>query len=57
MIGPIRQQAPYPRFVGEDAPAPRGAPRLGEHTDAVLHEMLDLSPGEIAAFRASGAVV
>ncbi len=56
VIGPIRQQAPYPRFAGEAASVPNGAPRLGEHTDAVLHEMLDLSAEEIAALRASGAV-
>jgi crotonobetainyl-CoA:carnitine CoA-transferase CaiB-like acyl-CoA transferase len=34
----------------------RPAPRLDEHTDSVLHTLLRLSPGEIAALRASGAV-
>ncbi len=36
VIGPVRQQAPYPRFVGEAAAVPTGAPLLGEHTDEVL---------------------
>jgi crotonobetainyl-CoA:carnitine CoA-transferase CaiB-like acyl-CoA transferase len=34
----------------------RPAPRLGEHTDAVLRELLHLSSEEIAALRAAGAV-
>jgi crotonobetainyl-CoA:carnitine CoA-transferase CaiB-like acyl-CoA transferase len=32
------------------------APRLGEHTDAVLHELLSLTPDKIEALRAAGAV-
>ena len=32
------------------------APLLGEHTDAVLHEVLGLGPGAIADLRAAGAV-
>ena len=39
VIGPVRQQAPYPRFVGEPVPVPAGAPRLGADTDAVLHSL------------------
>jgi len=31
-------------------------PRLGEHTDAVLHDWLDLGAEEVARLRASGAV-
>jgi len=33
------------------------APKLGEHTEAVLAEVLGLSPEAIAALRASGAIV
>jgi crotonobetainyl-CoA:carnitine CoA-transferase CaiB-like acyl-CoA transferase len=40
---------------GEPAAAETAAPRLGEHTDAVLSE-LGLSRHEIAALRAAGAV-
>jgi CoA:oxalate CoA-transferase len=32
------------------------APRLGEHTDSVLRELLSLAPDSIAALRASGAI-
>ena len=48
VAGPLRQQAPYPRFVGTEPPVPVGAPRLGEHTDAVLAELLDLDAAAIA---------
>jgi crotonobetainyl-CoA:carnitine CoA-transferase CaiB-like acyl-CoA transferase len=47
VAGPLRQQAPFPRFVGEEVPVPTGAPRLGAHTDAVLADLLDLDAGEI----------
>jgi crotonobetainyl-CoA:carnitine CoA-transferase CaiB-like acyl-CoA transferase len=56
VIGPIRQQAPYPRQVGETPVAPTGAPRLGEHTDEVLSTLLGLSTAEIDALRAKGIV-
>jgi crotonobetainyl-CoA:carnitine CoA-transferase CaiB-like acyl-CoA transferase len=56
VIGPIRQQAPYPRRVGETPVAPAGAPRLGEHTDEVLSTLLQLSADEIGALRAKGVV-
>jgi crotonobetainyl-CoA:carnitine CoA-transferase CaiB-like acyl-CoA transferase len=56
VIGPIRQQAPYPRQVGETPSAPAGAPRLGEHTDEVLSTLLGLSAAEIDALRAKGIV-
>jgi crotonobetainyl-CoA:carnitine CoA-transferase CaiB-like acyl-CoA transferase len=56
VIGPIRQQAPFPRHVGETPVAPAGAPRLGEHTDEVLTTLLGLSSGEIDALRAQGIV-
>ncbi|MFO1537857.1 MAG: CaiB/BaiF CoA transferase family protein [Actinomycetota bacterium] len=48
VVGPLRQQAPYPRRVGEPVVAPSGAPRLGEHTDEVLGDLLGLTPQEIA---------
>jgi len=56
VIGPIRQQAPYPRRVGETPNAPTGAPRLGEHTDEVLSTLLELSTAEIDALRTKGVV-
>jgi crotonobetainyl-CoA:carnitine CoA-transferase CaiB-like acyl-CoA transferase len=56
VIGPIRQQAPFPRNVGETPAPPSGAPRLGEHTDDVLSTLLDLSRADIDALRARGVV-
>lgn len=56
VMGPVRQQAPYPRRVGETPSAPSGAPRLGEHTDEVLSNLLALSKQEIEALRAKGVV-
>jgi succinyl-CoA---D-citramalate CoA-transferase len=47
VAGPMRQQAPYPRFVGEPTPVPAGAPRLGEHTEEVLSTLLGLERAEI----------
>ena len=35
VLGPVLQQAPFPRFVGEERSTPTGAPRLGEHNDEV----------------------
>ncbi|MCY3578778.1 MAG: CoA transferase [bacterium] len=51
VIGPIRQQAPFPRFDYDSPPVPAGAPRLGEHTEEVLSSLLKLSGAEIANLR------
>jgi crotonobetainyl-CoA:carnitine CoA-transferase CaiB-like acyl-CoA transferase len=56
VAGPLRQQAPYPRRVGEPVMAPSGAPRLGEHTDAVLRDLLGLDDVEIARLHEAGIV-
>jgi formyl-CoA transferase len=56
VVGPLRQQAPYPRFVGEEVPVPAGAPRLGEHTDAVLADLLGLDAPTIARLHDEGVV-
>ena len=44
------------KLVGEDLPAPRRAPTVGEHTDEVLRDVLGRTDDEIAALRASGAL-
>ena len=44
------------KFPGAPQPIPSAPPVLGEHTDAILGDVLDLSPERIAALRASGAV-
>jgi crotonobetainyl-CoA:carnitine CoA-transferase CaiB-like acyl-CoA transferase len=56
VIGPIRQQAPFPRRVGEAQDVPAGAPRLGEHTRTVLHDLLDLSDTELDRLASTGVI-
>jgi len=56
VAGPMRQQAPYPRFVGEPQSVPAGAPLLGEHTDDILGTSIGLEPAELDALRAKGVV-
>jgi len=55
VAGPLRQQAPFPRIVGEPVVAPSGAPRLGEHTRAVLGE-LGLSEHDLAELADRGVI-
>jgi crotonobetainyl-CoA:carnitine CoA-transferase CaiB-like acyl-CoA transferase len=56
VAGPMRQQAPYPRFVGEPSAAPTGAPKLGEHTDDVLGTLLGIEHTELEILRTQGIV-
>lgn len=56
VLGPVRQQAPVPRLDRTPLEVRSGAPRLGEHTDEVLSELLGLSPDEIEALRARGVI-
>jgi crotonobetainyl-CoA:carnitine CoA-transferase CaiB-like acyl-CoA transferase len=54
-LGILREVASPVRTAGTVAtPAP--APRLGQHTDEILREILQYDPGRIAALRASGAL-
>ena len=55
VLGPIRQQAPVPRRVGEAMVVPSGAPRLGEHTREVLAE-LGIGDGEVDRLVKDGVV-
>ncbi len=54
VVGPLRQQAPFPRIAGSDAAAPSGAPRLGADTRDVLAELLDLSDADLDDLAARG---
>jgi crotonobetainyl-CoA:carnitine CoA-transferase CaiB-like acyl-CoA transferase len=54
VIGPTRQQAAFPRFVGESVAPPTGAPRLGEHTREVLGGLLGLTDTELDDLEAAG---
>jgi crotonobetainyl-CoA:carnitine CoA-transferase CaiB-like acyl-CoA transferase len=55
VAGPMRHQAPFPRFAGEAPATPAGAPRLGEHTRAVLGA-LGLSDAELDALQSAGMI-
>jgi crotonobetainyl-CoA:carnitine CoA-transferase CaiB-like acyl-CoA transferase len=56
VVGPLRQQAPFPRPAGEAPSVPTGAPRLGEHTRAVLGEVLGCSDHELDTLAADGVI-
>ena len=56
VAGPLHQQAPYPRRVGEPVVVPAGAPKLGQHTNDVLTDWLGLSPDDITQLRDQGVV-
>jgi crotonobetainyl-CoA:carnitine CoA-transferase CaiB-like acyl-CoA transferase len=50
-------QVPTPiKLIGEDLPLPTKAPAAGEHTEAVLHDVLGYDDARIAALRDSGAL-
>ena len=51
VIGTVRQQAPFPRFVGETTPVPTGAPKLGQHNREVWCELVGISDDELDSLR------
>jgi formyl-CoA transferase len=54
VIGPVRQQAPFPRLSKHPTPVPTGAPRLGEHNREVWCDLVGLSEAELAELRDRG---
>jgi crotonobetainyl-CoA:carnitine CoA-transferase CaiB-like acyl-CoA transferase len=56
VIGPVRQQAPFPRIVGEEQAPPAGAPELGKHNHEVWCDLVGLSPDELANLKEKGVV-
>jgi crotonobetainyl-CoA:carnitine CoA-transferase CaiB-like acyl-CoA transferase len=56
VIGPVRQQAPFPRFVGDDVPIPSSAPRLGEHNEEVWCGLVGLTAAELAHHQEQGTI-
>lgn len=56
-FGPLKMQAPAPRFSDTPAATPRPAPaRVGQHNDEVLGEVLGLSAEERARLGAAGVI-
>jgi crotonobetainyl-CoA:carnitine CoA-transferase CaiB-like acyl-CoA transferase len=55
-VGRVRMPGNPIKMSGVTGTISNPAPRLGEHTDAVLKELLSLSPAQIAALRSQGAV-
>jgi crotonobetainyl-CoA:carnitine CoA-transferase CaiB-like acyl-CoA transferase len=50
-------QLPSPiKLVDEELPVPTRAPTVGEHTDAVLRDVLGYDDGRVEALRAAGAL-
>ena len=56
VVGALRQQAPYPRLVGEAQPVPAGAPRLGADNEAVWCGLVGLSQAELDEVASKGVV-
>jgi formyl-CoA transferase len=56
VVGAIRQQAPFPRFVGRPPPVPSGAPLLGADNHSVWCDLVGLSPEELESLRQDGVV-
>jgi formyl-CoA transferase len=56
VIGPVRQQAPFPRLANNPTPVPSGAPRLGEHNREVWCDLVGLSDAELAVLTERGVV-
>jgi crotonobetainyl-CoA:carnitine CoA-transferase CaiB-like acyl-CoA transferase len=55
-LGPLKMPAAVPRFSATPAPPLRAAPQLGEDTDDVLGNLLQLSPDYIASLRKEGII-
>jgi crotonobetainyl-CoA:carnitine CoA-transferase CaiB-like acyl-CoA transferase len=56
VLGPVRQQAPFPRYDGEQPVAPAGAPTLGQDNEEVWCGLVGLSDGELADYRGRGVI-
>jgi formyl-CoA transferase len=56
VIGPVRQQAPFPRLTKNPTPVPGGAPRLGEHNREVWCDLVGLTDDELADLMARGVL-
>jgi crotonobetainyl-CoA:carnitine CoA-transferase CaiB-like acyl-CoA transferase len=56
VIGTVRQQAPFPRLVGEPRSTPTGAPELGHHNREVWCGLVGLTDSEFAGHVEAGVI-
>ncbi len=56
VIGPVRQQAPFPRFVGRTPAVPTGAPLLGADNRSVWCDLVGLSDEEFTDAQQAGTI-
>jgi crotonobetainyl-CoA:carnitine CoA-transferase CaiB-like acyl-CoA transferase len=56
VIGPVRQQAPFPRLAHRPTPVPRGAPRLGAHNREVWCDLVGLTEEALEDLIARGVL-
>jgi len=56
VIGPVRQQAPFPRLSKHPTPVPTGAPRLGEHNHEVWCDLVGLSDADLVELSGRGVL-
>ena len=56
VIGPVKQQGPATRFVGEETPTPEPAPQLGQHNEEVWCGLVGLAPDELGGLTERGVV-
>lgn len=56
VLGSVRQQAPFPRLVGEAVRIPAGAPRLGADNAAVWGDLVGVDGAHLQALQADGIV-
>jgi formyl-CoA transferase len=56
VIGAVRQQAPYPRLVGETGAVPAGAPTLGADNVEVWCDLVGVTPAEFDQLQSRGII-